>query len=414
MNKKILVVGAFIIILMIISSLVEKMTAGLSLREKGTKVEIASPVAGAKLYIDKDGPHSLPYTTNLPPGTYHLDIDAPGYASVEQSLTVSASDQPIVVKPAFVPESSTLSLFPLLTEPGAILAGGDGQHAYYAIGNQIREIKTYRMKTAFPADIEKGFWLPDGKGLFLAGSNWYIFTPPLKQEAVVVPGEPLGLLSDGRIYVRLQDKLGLYSIENESFADAGISPTGTIKKTALDPKNGYAVLSIQNGSSYAVLLHEFSKKSVVPLRENIPFLPSAAISGDGSFVAFTDTVGVETYIVSNRSFGPAYSMVSAGGSVVVAPAKKGFILMDPTVVRGSDEPTIEISGINPPDTQKVFHLYSIVVPGGLDVFFTPSYVPEYGLFLAEKDGPLWFLGDPVNLPPSVFERSLPPDIYKGH
>lgn len=379
-------------------------------------VEITSKTPGARVFIDGEGPFPLPYKDQLAIGAHELEFDAEGYESQHADIVVEDSKQVSIATADLQPLSNVLSFFPLITEPGVIAVVGNQQFTYYAIRDQIQDSKRFIMKAKFPGPIQKTLWNSSGYGLFLTSDGWHYYRPPVRHTKIDLPGEPLYVFESGKQSLSVIAQTFQYvDLETTSVTPITAVPPGAQALFGSpDPRDAYGIVVLKQGNTHSVQLINYSDKSLTLLEESIVVRPSVAISEDGTKVLYTTDTQAKSYITLSGTHGPSYAVNNTTGAAMVVTSSQGFIIFEPDTRKTNGEEIMAIYSVNPPSPSKTFALYDIVIPQRIDPAFHPTHIKGYGAIVAEKNGPLWYLGDPVNLPLSIFERSLPADIYKGH
>jgi hypothetical protein len=379
-------------------------------------VEITSKTPGAQTVIDGAGPYPIPHKQRLSAGSHTVTIEADGYESKDTQIQVAGGNEVITVSLDLPPISNILSFFPMITENGAISAAGNADFTYYAIRNQIMDVKKFTMKTRFPSPIQRAIWSPSGYGLFRTGDGWYYFIPPVRHAKTDLQGDPLYLSDSGKQAITVSNSVfQLEDLATKSVTKIVDLPPGAQAVSGVpDPKGAFGIVVLRQAGSHAVALINYTQNSITAIASAVTAEPSVAISEDGTKVIYTTDTEVKSYLPVTGVAGTSYTINNLSGRTKVATLSRGFVILEPDKRRDTNEDITAVYSVFPPAPGKVFNIYDFVMINRLDTAFTPVHVRGYGVIVAEKNGPLWYLGDPVHLPLSIFERSLPADIYKSH
>jgi hypothetical protein len=369
------------------------------------QLAVSATIGGASAYIDGQGPYALPHTEYVDIGEHEIEVTAEGYVPDVQTVRVGAVDKQYTVSVTLQPTQVGLSFVPVVSQKPAVAVFGTNETVYYAIGDEIRNIKTQQLQARFRSSVTGVFPLSGGAAGVSYANGGSVFVPPYGIRPLPPQTTILGASSDGGgLFVLSGKSVSFLSLDAKITRLYDVPAGATIIHAAGDIQQKVGILTSTEGNGYAIYV---SRAGGPPVRllSNIKVPPAVSVNQSASVYFVSTGTDYRAYSFSGQAL---FTLPNSSGLAgPVAPFREGFLTFErETLDTGQVISRGYYLSVN--TKQKTALITDAPISARISVSAPIGSINESTFAVIDGAGGIWILGDLSTLPPSIV--STPPAI----
>jgi len=363
---------------------------------KITTLTITSPQEGALVLIENEPLiegvppiHSLPYTTQIEPGLYIIQVFKEGYQTEVRNIKVE-KDKENVFSIALERVPNVL-FYRLLTEKNTTALGWHNNSLLYAVRDQIKEAEENRMMAFVPKGGTITWDGNNGQALISANQELFHYIPPYKVEKLdIVSSQAILSPSGNKLAYQSNQTIRFITLpQKQTITTLSLLAQESLKELAWSSQeNSLGFITFQ-GQTYTLYLANLTEQTVEKIFANTLRLDNLAFSPNGKHLAFTAGNQLIIYNLSSheeKRVTPEENLIDA---INLWLNESEIILIEKI-----DQNRVfdKVWLVNSKNGEKTFLAISAPMANRVDFNVKPKLSPlRNAIALAENKGPIWLL-----------------------